>query len=676
MRRVRRLRTALTVLAVSFIVGSQTALAAEGDPEPTSPTGFADLLPAPDLSGADTKTLFETYSPMAFGLDFESNVRDPVEAVFNGYAHMVMMYIVAITRGAIAVGWWLFSFTDIKPLTDTATSAIGNVNTNLVGWLLPSALAFGAVAAYAQKRSSGSAMGQLVWVLAAGVLATSFAVAPSTWLNGIDGARKFGADTVVNTSTDALGDTVKTPITWPEPSFSGPKEDSLLRKSGDATWRAFAVTPWCVAEFGSLQACERYGKAILDKGTDGDARIKYIDNEISDAEGGDDAATVKWAKGENPFGRVGVLTLGAIVATLFAALTISLAFTALMAFIGCLLLLIIGMFFACMWIIPGRPRQWGMSWLEALIGLVLQSFLAMLIFSVTLTLLTAVVGLTDSAGWLPVSGLAIAVLIAGFRLRRLVEGMATVMRPGAGSLVMGGMARQGATRAVRRMMGALSSRAASPTVTDRTRERSSSSEQPARVSTVRVFRQSPVTGSSSTALPAGRQVKELSRTTDRHSIEQGIGSVGAGAGAGQGRSTGGRGEPSPNGVTRAQSARAQSARPPTLGQRLTEVASSGRSKTQTGQPVVVGTTTSKKAATAGGTSASGSNARGRRLAATPTAPVRYEPRSYSYSASLRDGPPKQQRTRRSGSAPGVRRNFRDYSSVTKDGVTVLVPGRR
>ena len=34
---------------------------------------------------------------MVYGLDFERSIRDPIEAVFNGYAHMVMMYIVAIT---------------------------------------------------------------------------------------------------------------------------------------------------------------------------------------------------------------------------------------------------------------------------------------------------------------------------------------------------------------------------------------------------------------------------------------------------------------------------------------------------------------------------------------------------------------------------------------------------
>jgi hypothetical protein len=604
---------------------------------------------------------------MAFGIDFESSVRDPVQAVFNGYAHMVMMYIVAITRGAIAIGWWLFSFTDIKPLTETATQAIGNVNTNLVGWLLPSALAFGAVAAYAQKRSSGSAMGQLLWVVAAGVMATSFAVAPSTWLQGIDGARKFGSDAVVNTSTDALGNTAKTPISWPEPSFSGPKEDSLLRKSGDATWRAFAVTPWCVAEFGSLQACERYGKAILDKGTDGGARTSYIDNEISKAEGGDNAATVKWVKGGDPFGRVGILTLGAIVATLFAALTISLAFTALMAFVGCLLLLIIGMFFACMWIIPGRPRQWGMNWLEALLGLVLQSFLAMLIFSVTLTLLTAVFGLTDSVGWLPVSGLAVAVLVAGFRLRRLVESMATMMRPGMGSVVVGGMARQGAMRAVRRMVGALSSRAASPAVADRSRDKAASEQTATRVTGVRVYRQAPIRASLARAGSASAHTSDLSPGADRRMIGAGAAPNGSSPGTTR-MGAGGLAESSTNGRTRNGQASSMT--------RATVSSSGSKEEGRRGATLTTGALQAPSGVAPSASSSDRKARNGRRAASTAPANGRYEPRVHAYSASLRDGPPKQHRPRRSSSASAAPRRFREYSSVTKDGITVLVPSRK
>jgi hypothetical protein len=586
-----------------------------------------------------------------------------MEAVFNGYAHMVMMYIVAIVRGAISVGWWLFSFTDIKPLTDTASGAIGGINTQLVGWLLPSALAFGAIAAYTQRRTTGSAMGQLVWVLAAGVLATSFAVAPAMWLNGVDGARQIGAQAVMEPSKAALGTTVQSPIAWPEPSFSGATRETLLRKSADATWRGFVVTPWCIAEFGSIQACQRYGKAILDKGTDGDARKSYIDNDIAKAEGGDNAATVKWSKGDNPFGRIGVLTLAAIAATMFAFLSIGLAFTALMAFVGCLLLLVVGVFFACLWIIPGRPRQWGVNWFEALLGLVLQSILAMLVFSATLTLITAVFSLTSSLGWLPVSGLSIAILIAAFRLRRLLESMTSMMRPGAGSLVMGGMARRGAMSAVRRIMGAVGSRAASPLIGDRARERTLTPESSGtqRATSVRIFRQAPAPGGGQQAGSAGR---EITQGRERRSLEAGAASGGGGAAS---RRTG----------VLERARMAQSGGVPT--RTMPASVSAGRgggSSSEARRTLSVNAAGVASPLSPARTASSAEPPKGRhsRRVVNESAGSRYEPRAQSHSASLRDGPPKAPRERRRSPSQQQRR-FREYSSVTKDGVTVLVPSR-
>ncbi|WP_344216547.1 hypothetical protein [Kribbella sancticallisti] len=599
---------------------------------------------------------------MVYGLDFEKSIRDPMEAVFNGYAHLVMMYIVAIVRGAISVGWWLFSFTDIRPLTDTASGAIGGINTQLVGWLLPSALAFGAIAAYTQRRTSGSAMGQLIWVFAAGLLATSFAMAPTTWLNGVDGARQIGAQAVMEPSQAALGSTVQSPIPWPEPSFSGTTRDTLLRKSADATWRGFVVTPWCIAEFGSIEACKRYGKGILDKGTDGDARRSYIDNEVAKAEGGDDAATVKWAKGDNPFGRVGVLTLGAIAASMFAFLSIGLAFTALMAFVGCLLLLVVGVFFACLWIIPGRPRQWGINWFEALLGLVLQSILAMLVFSATLTLITAVFSLTSSLGWLPVSGLAIAILIAAFRLRRLLESMTSMMRPGAGSLVMGGAARRGAMSAVRRIMGAVGSRAASPLIGDRSRERSASPEAATlRATSVRVFRQAPAPGAGAAGTQGGA---ELAGRSDRRSIEAGSGVGGSPSGVRRGTA-----------LERARMAQHINPRSPISGTTSSGPGIGSRSDAKRTLTVNAAGVATPVASGRAASSADASKGRHTKRVAAESAGSRYEPRAHSHSASLRDGPPKAPRDRRRAPS-GQQRRFREYSSVSKDGVTVLVPNPR
>lgn len=667
MRWQRRARTALTVLAISLIVTSQVALAADPKPGPTNPAGFGDLLPTPDLTHGDTRTLFEQYGPMTYGLDFETSIRDPLQAVFNGYAYMVMMYIIAITRAAISVGWWLFSFTDVKPLTDATATTIGASSNQLVGWLLPSALAFGAVAAYTQRRASGSAMGQLVWVLVAGVLSVSFAVAPAMWLRGIDGARQLGAATIMTTSADAMGPTMQSPIPWPEPGFTGPPKDTLLRKSADATWRGFAVTPWCIAEFGSVEACGRYGKGMLDAGTDGDARSKYIDSVIKPAEGGDDAATVKWVKGENPFGRISVVMLAAIAATLFAFLTISLAFTALMAFIGCLLLLVVGVFFACLWIIPGKPRQWGLNWFEALIGLVIQSFLAMLVFGTTLTLVTVIFSLTGVLGWLPVTGLAIAVLIAAFRLRRLLDNLTSLMRPGSGSILLGGLARKGALGAFRRLAGAVGGRGAAPAMTER-RERNgdTGATGPQKVSSVRVYRQAPALN----ALPRGGasgSPYELTQGSDRRRTDAAAGPTGPAGGQGA-AGAGGR--------------LAAAAHPTRSTSALNLARSRGQGKDADKRRTI--TVTAAGVAATGSSSTSRASRRavsdapkGRhsRQTAMPANELRHQqPRVHTHSASLREGPPKGQRSRRKPPTSQQRR-FREYSTVTKDGVTMHVPRR-
>ncbi|MFI7068070.1 hypothetical protein ACIBL3_44260 [Kribbella sp. NPDC050124] len=660
----RRLRTAVTTLTISLIVTTQLALAADPEPGPTSPTGFGDLLPTPDLTHGDTRTLFEQYSPMAYGLDFERSIRDPMEAVFNGYAHIVMMYIVAITRGAISVGWWLFSFTDVKPLTDATSATIGATSTQLVGWLLPSALAFGAVAAYTQRKTSGSALGQLAWVFVAGVLSISFALAPATWLRGVDGARQMGAGAIMTASADAMGPTMQSPIAWPEPSFTGTPRDTLLRKSADASWRGFAVTPWCIAEFGSLEACGRYGKGMLDAGTDVDARNKYIDSVIAPAEGGDDAPTVKWAKGENAFGRIAVVMLAAIAATLFAFLNISLAFTALMAFVGCLLLLVVGVFFACLWIIPGRTRQWGLNWFEALVGLVLQSFLAMLVFGTALTLVTAVFSLTGVLGWLPVSGLAIAVLIAGFRLRRLLDNLTSMMRPGSGSILLGGLARRGALNVARRMFGSITSRSAAPSLTERKRGMAQEATSPQRVTSVRVYRQAPVVGSLTRGAAASSPY-ELTAGPERRKAD---GVAGPGGGGPGGQQAGAEG-----GAVRAAgvSGPARSTSALNLARARAQSKGEGRRTISVSAANVVPASGSGSRGTAG----EAQKARhSRRPAPAPVSEPRYEPRAYTHSASLREGPPKG-RQRRRATAPQPRR-FREYSAITKDGVTIHVPTRR
>lgn len=653
MRWQRRTRTALTVLAISLIITSQVALAADPK-QPTTPTGFADLLPTPDLTHGDTRTLFEQYSPMAFNLDFEGSLRDPLRPIFNSFANLLMMFVVAATRAGISVGWWLFSFTDIRPLMNATSGAIGGVGEQLTAWLLPTALAFGAIAAYVHRRSTGTSFGQLVWVFAAGLLAISLAFGATTWLKGIDGARQVGAQTVMGASEQVLGQTLKTPIEMPEPAFPGNSRDTMLRKSGDSAWRGFAATPWCIAEFGSIDACKRYGKGLLDVGVDSDKRMDYINNVVAKGEGSGDAPTVKWAKGENAFGRVGVLLVAGVAAAIYAYLIIGLAVTALMAFVGCLVLLVVGVIFACLFIVPGRSRQWGMNWLESLLGLILQSVAAMLVFGIALSMLTAVFTMSSTLGWLPVTCLALVVLVAAYRLRRLLESVTSSMRPGLGSMVMGSYARRGAVQAVRRVVTALRSRGSAPTPTERPKD---GRRQPAdtnpgeRVETNRNYRTMP---------PLGRR-----RSPHSGDEEQGAGSssrrtpIGHAAGGtgGQGPAGGGRsGQPGSASVP-ASNGRSGSARQDDVSRRRT------KDTIYQGGSVEPSKTTRKPGSTSGSTT--GSSGRHAKPSAT-AAQLRnggYEPRrTHVYSASLREGPPKRSRAARRQPVPNSRA-YREYSVV-------------
>lgn len=650
----RRARTALAVLSISLIVTTQIALAADPQ-QPTTPTGFGDLLPAPDLTHGDTRTLFETYNPMSYSLEYEGSFSDPFRPVFNSFAELLMLYVVAATRAAIAIGWWLFSFTDIGPLMNSTAHAIGDVSTQLTGWLLPSALALGAIAAYIHRRSSGTAFGQLVWVFAAGLLAVSLALGPATWLKGVDGARQVGAQTVMGASGQVVGGTLKTPFEMPEPAFPGTARDTMLRKSGDAAWRGFAVTPWCIAEFGSLEACGRYGKGMLDTGLDKDARMDYIKDDVAKAEGGEDAATVKWAKGENPFGRIGVLLIAAVAASLFAFLNIGLAATALMAFVGCLVMLVVGVVFACLFIIPGRSRQWGMNWLEALLGLVLQSVAAMLVFGVALSLLTAVFSLSQSLGWLPVTGLALVVLIAAFRLRRLLESLTTMMRPGVGSMVMGSYARRGAVQAIRRVVTAIRSRGAAPPISERTSGRDKTSagkdESGGRVDTNRVYRTAPAPGS----------IRGQSAETQPDQP--------AGVAAGSSRAADPR-RPGLGGAAKRPGDRRES--PGGTGGTVVPTSGRGRQASdRRSREIYRGGAFEQSKPTVGSSKNSTERSSGRHAKPSATAAQLrhggYEPRRLVYSASLREGPSKSKREVLKPA--GSQRRFREYSAARSSGPT-------
>jgi hypothetical protein len=245
-----------------------------------------------------------------------------------------------------------------------------------------------------------------------------------------------------------------------------------------------------------------------------------------------------------------------------------------------------------------------------------------------------------------------------------------------GSLVMGGLARRGATNAVRRLMGVVGSRAASPTVAGR-QARTSGEPQAQRATSVRVFRQAPELGANRRTIGARQTGARGAMFPERRSMEPtGISSGGPGGGGPQDTRLG-RLKDQINGAGGKAPGVAVSAAPAT--------SPGGRRKISAGTaaaPSARSTAASSGMHSgAGGTGSSGAEARPARHAKSarsdsrPAAHSRFEPRLHTHSASLRDGPPKVVRNRRKP-VSGSTRRFREYSDVTKNGVTVMVPPRR
>jgi hypothetical protein len=189
-----------------------------------------------------------------------------------------------------------------------------------------------------------------------------------------------------------------------------------------------------------------------------------------------------------------------------------------------------------------------------------------------------------------------------------------------------------------------------------------------------VYRQAPVVGSLARG-SAGGSAHELTSGAGGRRMEGAAGSPnGAGPGGQHAAAAGAAGG--------AAGRLAAAANPTCTTSGLNLARARSQSKDADRRPTI--TVTSAGVASPSSSSSSGARRAGteaqkarhsRRPVPAPSNDVRYEPRAHTHSASLREGPPKGQRVRRKSSTSQPRR-FREYSAVTKDGVTVHVPTRR
>lgn len=430
------------------------------DPGPP-PTGFGDLLQGPPLWEGNERTLYEAVPSGAYVFDTNRlGPNDWYHKVLNGIASAIMQITAALVRGAIVMVWTMFDSDTLSSLASGITSNLGATASELLVWMLPTALAIGAVAAYAKGRGTqGGGFGQIMWVFVGGLIAVSFALGPAVWVNNLTNARNIASEGVLAAASTSVA-TTDTPFQWePEATFNDEAStDAMLRTSADAIWRSYVVTPWCYANFGSAASCERYGAGILSLGTDTDARSDWIqDSSEGHPNEYDDASPFyMWIAGKNSYERLAMALFALFVAAVFALLIIFVAFASQLAFISALLLLFAGVVFAMLWCIPGRPREWGNRWLETVIGLMLQSVIAALILAAALVLTSAAFQLAGTHGWGIAAFLAVAISFAAFGLRRTLGTIMGAMTPGGGMTAMiGALAiRSGARMAGRATGGA------------------------------------------------------------------------------------------------------------------------------------------------------------------------------------------------------------------------------
>ncbi|MFF2548373.1 hypothetical protein ACFVUY_38250 [Kitasatospora sp. NPDC058063] len=436
--RVPRLRNLLIPFMFFLCLGTMPAHAAN-----ISPVGIGDLMPSPSTNiPSGGTTMFETYNNMLlWELDSDLGVSDVLDGTLGAFADVCMMLIVVIGRAVVVVVQWLFALTSIPELEHAITRSIGGAATGLTETLLPAALAIGAVVAFADhKRSGGNGgLSQLAWVAVSGVVSISLLTSPGAWVSGVDTARTVGAGITMQATSAGLGDGTQS-FPWQmdhAPQFTGNPRDDALRKSSDSVWRAYVAGPWCLAEFGSLEACRKFGPGLMAQGDDPEKRKEWLqDNVTQDAVG---KASVKWRQGHRPAARLAVLFFCLVSLLIFAVLVLMLCFASLASLLGALMLLLTGVIFACLWVIPGKPRQWGMAWFDQLLGRTLESTVATLVLGAVLSMQTATTQMFGTYGWLPSAGISIAVGVVGIKFRRTIAtifGVSGSSSSGVGGLMM------------------------------------------------------------------------------------------------------------------------------------------------------------------------------------------------------------------------------------------------
>lgn len=407
----RRWKIFLTTFFLTFWLGTALAQAADGG------TGISSLIPLEDWSNGGAKTLVEDVPTSAYSVEStKGGITNPVIATMTGLASTVMLTVAEIGYIIVAIMSWLLGSAiafedtlDISPLLSAAA-------TESLGWLFPSCLALGAIFTYFDYLREKAVLNGLLTLVITAVAAISLALFPNVWVSGLETARAAG-NTVVSAVSSSSGGSATAPFEYQDVSFSGNTDSQgFARQATDAVWRQMVVTPWCVAQFGSVETCKTYGKELLTLSTT-EEKKKYLENTVL-KEVGEDSAAGQIITGDAWSHKLGSTIIACLLVIIMGFLIASLVFNAVIAFFQALLLLLLGVFFLPLGMIPGVTRSWLITWAMMLGGAVMANIIAMLMLSVSIGVVTQI-SMSDMT-WGRQFFVSLVVLLAAFGLKHTV----------------------------------------------------------------------------------------------------------------------------------------------------------------------------------------------------------------------------------------------------------------
>lgn len=436
--KVRRRVAYLVAWVVAYCVMAGPAQAAIGSK--TSPDGLGGLFTIPNLRKGEAPLLLEAYSPQRYTLYQDFGWDDIVGKVSYPIYQALTELSYAIVKLAVGLTWWLNDMTTYDTGTNSMADGVQSMAGALQGWLLPSAIAVGALIAYARARGgTEDVLGQLLSIALVVLSVIALSQSAREIIGGLDRGRVVLGQTVNSLGASAIGQQNEPFKFSKDPELKADTPNAVARKSGDVVWRTFFVTPWCQANFGSQAACKQYADGWLAQ-PDFDARKKYLNSHIADAEGGSDSSTVKYMKGSAPGTRIGVSIFGLAIAIGGSVVIGGMAFFALLPWLLALVLMFLAVFFLCLMVIPGRTRQLGSDYLQSILGLTLFSALTGGLLSGMLLLMIQASKISGDKGWLASMLLMVGALGAGWEARKLLNRMVTGSTSGGIGGLMGGLA--------------------------------------------------------------------------------------------------------------------------------------------------------------------------------------------------------------------------------------------